>query len=78
MIKIIDCSNKNYLSVLKKILLIKQNQSKPKTSIVRKIIQDVRKNGDKALIKYEKKYSKNKNIVTTKKKYISRSKVVRF
>tara|TARA_Y100000590_G_scaffold153223_1_gene175924 strand:- start:251 stop:1534 length:1284 start_codon:yes stop_codon:yes gene_type:complete len=67
MIKIIDCSNKNYLSVLKKILLIKQNQSKPKTSIVRKIIQDVRKNGDKALIKYEKKYSKNKNIVTTKK-----------
>ena len=38
------------------------------SNVVKNIISDVRKNGDKALIKYEMKYSKNNEIITKKKK----------
>ena len=38
------------------------------SNVVKNIISDVRKNGDKALIKYEMKYAKNNEIITKKKK----------
>ena len=37
-----------------------------------KIVRDVRKNGDKAILKYEKKFNKN-SIITPSKKQISKS-----
>ena len=67
---------KRFLEVdLKKILeLDDENRKliqKKQISIVSKIIQNVKKNGDKAVINYEKKFSKIKpnsnNIVFTKK-----------
>ena len=60
MIKILDCKSLNYLSKLKLILEKRRLGSKINTSIVSKIVKDVKKNKQKALLKYEKKFSKNK------------------
>ena len=68
MIKIFDCKNKNYIFLLNKLLKkSKINDKKIKTT-VQKIIRDIKKDGDKALIKYEKKYSNNYGIISNKQK----------
>jgi histidinol dehydrogenase len=62
MLKLIKANQKNFLSKLE-IILQKRKLQNPKIDlIVKNIIQDIKKNKDKALIKYEKKYSKLKNI----------------
>ena len=67
MIKVINCKNKNYKNKLK-IFLDKRRSGKiVDTSIVSKIIKDIKKNKLKALIKYEKKFSKNTKIKPTQK-----------
>ena len=66
MIKILDCSSLNYLSKLKIILQKRRLGSKINTNIVSKIVKDVKKNKQKALLKYEKKFSNNKKIKPTK------------
>ena len=68
MIKILDCRSNNYQSKLNTLLSKRQSGVKKNTNIVKKIISDVRKNGDKALIKYEKRLSKNTEITSSKKK----------
>ena len=68
MIKILDCRSNNYQSKLNTLLFKRQSGVKKNTNIVKKIISDVRKNGDKALIKYEKRLSKNTEITSSKKK----------
>ena len=55
MIKILDCKKKNYISELNNFLIKRKKENKRSKKIVKKIIDDVKKNGDKALIKYEKK-----------------------
>ena len=72
MIKIINCKNKNYKSKLKIFLEKRRSGKTIDTSIVSKIIRDIKKNKAKALIKYEKKFSKNTKIKPTKKE-INRS-----
>ena len=42
------------------------------SNVVKNIISDVRKKGDKALIKYEMRYAKNNEIIS-KKKNITKS-----
>ena len=66
MIKILDCKNPNYLSRLKLILNKRRFKSKINTDIVIKIVKDIKKNKQKALLKYEKKFSKNTKIKPTK------------
>ena len=66
MIKILDCSSLNYLSKLKIILQKRTLGSKINTKIVSKILKDVKKNKQKALLKYEKKFSNNTKIKPTK------------
>ena len=66
MIKILDCSSLNYLSKLNIILQKRRLGSKINTNIVRKIVKDVKKNKQKALLKYEKKFSNNTKIKPTK------------
>ena len=68
MIKILDCNNKNYVSKLSKLLIKRKSDDKIIKNTVVKIISDVKKNGDKAVVKYEKKYSKNSEIIVNKKK----------
>ena len=67
MIKILKCEKKNYQFELNKFFFKRQGRLKINTNVVKKIINDVKKNGDKALIKYEKKFSKNIEIIPNKR-----------
>tara|TARA_Y100000590_G_C15607588_1_gene972579 strand:- start:308 stop:529 length:222 start_codon:yes stop_codon:yes gene_type:complete len=68
MIKILDCKNKNFINSLRAILDERKLRNKINTDSVVKIVKDIKKNKYKGLIKYEKKFSKNKNIKISKKK----------
>ena len=68
MIKVISCKKKNYKRELISFLDKRRSGKEVDTSIVPKIIKDIRKNGKKALLKYEKKFSKNTEIVPSKDK----------
>ena len=68
MIKVIDCSKKKYLSELIKFLDKRRLGNQKNIKIVSKIIKDVKKNKKKALLKYEKKFSKNFEIIPSQKK----------
>ena len=59
-VKIFNYNKKNSLNNLEIILNKRKSTQKNQTSIVKKIISNVKKNGDKAVIKYEKKFSKIK------------------
>ena len=69
MIKILDSKKNNFNSSLDNLLLKRKNKIKFNSSIVTNIIKDIKKNGDKALIKYEKKFGKN-SIIFSKPKEI--------
>ena len=60
MLKIIDLNKKNFLIDLIKILNKRKLNQKSKTNAVKDIILSVKKNGDKSVIKFEKKFSKIK------------------
>ena len=61
--RVISTDNKNFNNKLENLLNKRKKKLKSNLSSVSKIIQDVKKNGDKALLKYEKKFNKNKIIV---------------
>ena len=67
MIKEINCKNSNFKKKLKNFLEKRRSGKTINTSIVLKIIKDIKKNKLKALIKYEKKFSKNTKIKPSKK-----------
>jgi histidinol dehydrogenase len=60
MLRFLNFNKKKSLSNLEIILNKRKSTQKNKTSVVKKIISNVKKNGDKAVLKYEKKFSKNK------------------
>ena len=72
MIKILDSKQKNFDIVLDKLLLQRKNNFKSNSFSVIKIINDVKKNGDKAIIKYEKRFNNN-NIIVPRTKKIKQS-----
>jgi len=67
MIKILDSKKNNFNSSLDNLLLKRKNKIKFNSNIVINIIKDIKKNGDKALIKYEKKFGKNSIIFSNPK-----------
>ena len=67
MIKILDSKKNDFSSSLDNLLLKRKNKIKFNSSIVINIIRDIRKNGDKALIKYEKKFGKSSIIFSRPK-----------
>ena len=71
MIKILDSKKNNFSSSLDNLLLKRKNKIKFKSNIVINIIRDIKKNGDKALLKYEKKFGKN-SIIFSKPKEIKK------
>ena len=71
MIKILDSKKNNFSSSLDNLLLKRKNKMKFNSSTVINIIRDIKKNGDKALIKYEKKFAKN-SIIFSKPKEIQK------
>ena len=62
MIKFLDTRNKNYTKKLINFLALRRSGKNVDTSIVKKILKDVKLNKKKALLKYEKKFSNNGNI----------------
>ena len=68
MIKILNSSNKFFNSSLEKLLLNRKKKILLNRLSVTKIIDDVKKNGDKAILKYEKRFSNNKIIIPNSKK----------
>ena len=63
MINILDSKKNNFNYLLDKLLLKRKDKILFNSKGVVKIIKDVKKNGDKAILKYEKKFGKNKIIV---------------
>ena len=57
--KVLDSKTKNFDKLLDTLLIQRKNKVQSNSVSVTNIINDVRKNGDKALIKYEKKFNKN-------------------
>ena len=70
--KSFNTSNKNFINALNKVLFKRRNKVQSNSISVSNIIKDVRKNGHKALFKYEKKFNKN-SIIIPSKKSISKS-----
>ena len=65
--KILDSNNNNFDNSLNKLLLLRKKKIQSSSISVTSIIKDVKKNGDKALLKYEKRFNKNKTIVPSSK-----------
>ncbi len=70
--KILNSNNKSFDKVLDNILIKRKYKIKSSLISVTGIINDVKKNGDKALLRYEKKFNLNKTIIPSTKQ-ISRS-----
>jgi histidinol dehydrogenase len=72
MIKILDSKKKNFDVTLDRLLSQRRSKIQLKSNSVTKIIKDVKKNGDAAILKYERKFNKN-NIIIPSPKQISKS-----
>jgi len=70
MIKINKFNGSRGLKRLDQILDKRRSSQNHKVNIVSKILKDIKKNKNKALIKYEKKFSKNNKIKPSKKEII--------
>ncbi len=60
--KILDNKNRNFDKILDNVLSQRKSKFQINSIFVSKIINDVKKNGDKALLKYEKKFNQNRKI----------------
>jgi len=65
--KILNSENKNFYSELDKIINKRRRINKSNFKTVQQIINNVRKNKDKALMFYERKFNNNSKIVPSKK-----------
>ena len=72
MIKILDSKTKNFDTALEKLLIKRKAKVQLSSISVTKIIKDIKRNGDKAILKYEKKFNKN-NVIIPNQKKISKS-----
>ena len=67
MIKILNSKIKNFDPTLDKLLSKRKSKVQLSSVSVTKIIKDVKKNGDKAVLKYEKRFNKNSTIIPNSK-----------
>ena len=65
--KILNSNNKNFDKLLDNMLLQRKRKIQSENVSVKSIIKDVKKNGDKALLKYEKRFNQNKIIIPSPK-----------
>ncbi len=65
--KILNSKSKNFDKLLENLLLQRKKKIQSDSVSVTNIIKDVKKNGDKALIKYEKRFNQNKIIIPSTK-----------
>ena len=67
MIKILNSNKRGFDYQLNKLLFNRKSKIQSSSISVTNIIKDVKKNGDKALLRYEKRFNKNSIIVPTSK-----------
>ena len=65
--KILDSKKNNFEKILDFYISKRKKKIKSSSISVTNIINDVKKNGDKALIKYEKKFNKNQKLIPSTK-----------
>ena len=65
--KILDSNSKNFDKILDNLLLRRKKKINYSSVSVTSIIKDVKKNGDKALLKYEKRFNQNSAILPNSK-----------
>ncbi len=65
--KILNSKSKNFDKLLDNLLLQRKKKIQSNSVSVTNIIKDVKKNGDKALLKYEKRFNQNKIIIPSLK-----------
>ncbi len=70
--KILNSKSKNFDKLLENLLLQRKKKIQSDSVSVTNIIKDVKKNGDKALLKYEKRFNQN-NIIIPNTKQIKKS-----
>ena len=70
--KILNSKSKNFDKLLENLLLQRKKKIQTDSVSVTNIIKDVKKNGDKALLKYEKRFNQN-NIIIPSSKQIKKS-----
>ena len=70
--KILNSKSKNFDKLLENLLLQRKKKIQSNSVSVTNIIKDVKKNGDKALLKYEKRFNQN-NIIIPSTKQIKKS-----
>ena len=70
--KILNSKSKNFDKLLENLLLQRKKKIQSNSVSVTNIIRDVKKNGDKALLKYEKRFNQN-NIIIPSSKQIKKS-----
>jgi histidinol dehydrogenase len=70
--KILNSNTRNFDKTLNSLLLQRKKKVQSSSVSVTNIINDVKKNGDKALLKYEKRFNQN-NIIVPTSKQISKS-----
>ena len=68
--KTLSYKSKNFNRLLESLLLKRKNKIQSNLVSVSNIIKDVKKNGDKAVLKYEKKFNKNNIIIPSSKQII--------
>ena len=65
--KVLNSNNKNFDKSLDIFLFKRKYKIQSNSISVIKIIKDVRKNGDKSLLKYERRFNKNSNMISSSK-----------
>ena len=70
--KILNSKSKNFDKLLENLLLQRKKKIQSDSVSVTNIIKDIKKNGDKALLKYEKRFNQN-NIIIPSSKQIKKS-----
>ena len=70
--KILNSKNKKFDKIFNNFLLQRKKKVRSNSVSVLNIIKDIKKNGDKALLKYEKRFNQN-SIIVPNYKQISKS-----
>ena len=70
--KFIDSNIRNFDKKLETLILKRRDKIQSKKVSILNIIKDVKKNGDRALLKYERKFNQS-NLIFPTKKQISKS-----
>tara|TARA_B100001175_G_scaffold283306_1_gene262994 strand:- start:341 stop:556 length:216 start_codon:yes stop_codon:yes gene_type:complete len=69
--KILNSNSKNFDKILDSLLSQRKRKVQSNSVSVTSIIKEVKKNGDKALLKYEKKFNQNTIIVPSSSKSLN-------